>query len=160
MYAERYGNRKAEYKCNITEANNLHEKNDHNFIFSGEETTSAWWDPRKKIPKVTKDKKMQRLPSHTVQSSLKGGETGKLQNRWRKFQSIKKLVVSDRQRQIMYDLIYRWNLKQTNEQTKNRLMDSENKLMVARDGDRGWAKWGKGTQRYELPVIRWVSPGM
>ena len=42
--------------------------------------------------------------------------------------------MSDRERQIPYDFTYMWNLKnRTNEQTKqNRLIDKENKLVVAR----------------------------
>ncbi len=48
---------------------------------------------------------------------------------------------SDRERQILYDFTYMWNLKtKTNEQTKqnrNRLTDIGNKLMITRAG-RGW----------------------
>ena len=41
------------------------------------------------------------------------------------------------------DLIYMWNLKHN--KTKNpRLIDTENRLVVARGGGRGWAKWVKG----------------
>ena len=44
--------------------------------------------------------------------------------------------MSERERQIPYDITYMWNLKnKTNEQTllnRNRIKDTENKLVVAR----------------------------
>ena len=47
----------------------------------------------------------------------------------------------DRKKQIPYDFTYMWNLKnKTNEQTKqkrNRLIDTENKLVVARGEEGG-----------------------
>ena len=49
---------------------------------------------------------------------------------------------SDRRRQILYDLTYMWNLKQTNKQTEpknHEPLDTENTLVVAKD--RGWT-WG------------------
>lgn len=36
-----YGNRKAGHIFNMTEANKVYWKNDHNFMFSGEETTKS-----------------------------------------------------------------------------------------------------------------------
>ena len=53
---------------------------------------------------------------------------------------------SDRERQIPYYLIYMWNLKnKINEQTKQRLIDTENKPMVARwKGAWEWAKKQNG----------------
>ena len=49
------------------------------------------------------------------------------------------------ERQIPYDFTYMWNLKhKTNEHTKqnwNRLIDTENKLVITRsEGSVGWAK--------------------
>ena len=46
------------------------------------------------------------------------------------------------------------NLKNKTKQQKNKLIDTENRLMVAR-GNRfgGWAKWVRGVKRYKLPVI-------
>ena len=40
--------------------------------------------------------------------------------------------------------------------TKNKpkLIDTENRLVVGRDGGWGRAKWVKGVKRYELPVIK------
>lgn len=63
---------------------------------------------------------------------------------------------SDRERQVPYDL---YAESKTNKQKnkKTELMDTENRLMVARGG--GWVKWVKGVTRYKLPVIRSISPG-
>ena len=42
-------------------------------------------------------------------------------------------ITSDRERQILYDFTHIWNLKdKINKQSKNRLIDTKNKLMVAR----------------------------
>ena len=52
---------------------------------------------------------------------------------------------SDRERQTPYDFTYMWNLKnkkKTNKQNRNRLTDTENRLMVARVGE-GWGNWVK-----------------
>ena len=50
---------------------------------------------------------------------------------------------SDRERQILYDFIYMWNVKyNSNEQTypnRNRVIDTENNQVVAR-GDGGWGE--------------------
>lgn len=35
---------------------------------------------------------------------------------------------------------------------KKELIDTENRLVVARGG--GWVKWVKGVKRYKLPVLR------
>ena len=43
--------------------------------------------------------------------------------------------------QIAYDSIYIWNLE--NKQNRSRLIDTENKLMVAR-WERGWGLGGNG----------------
>ena len=41
-----------------------------------------------------------------------------------------------------------WNLLKN----KIKLIDAENRLVVARGG--WWAKWVKGVKRYKLPVIK------
>ena len=46
-------------------------------------------------------------------------ESRQYQAKWRK---------SDREKQILYDLIFMCNLKNKNKQTENRLIDTENKL--------------------------------
>ena len=45
-----------------------------------------------------------------------------------------KLNKSDRERQILYDLTYMWNLKKQKQKQKtpNELTDTENKLVVSR----------------------------
>ena len=58
---------------------------------------------------------------------------------------------SDKERQIPYGLIYMWNLKK---KIKNKLTDTDNRLMVVRDRGGRWAKWVKGVKRYKLPVIK------
>lgn len=82
MYAERDGNRKAGPKFNVTQANNLHWKNDHNFLFSGEETTKCLMRPKKeRYPKVAKEEKMQKDCFPTPCNTAEEGETGKPRNR-------------------------------------------------------------------------------
>ena len=39
---------------------------------------------------------------------------------------------SDRESQILYVIIYMWNLNKTKQNKTNRLIDTENKLVVAR----------------------------
>ena len=56
------------------------------------------------------------------------------------------------------DITFMWNLKQKQKQTKKKdkttkIITTENKLVVARDGNRGWMKWVKGVKRYKLRVI-------
>lgn len=47
-----------------------------------------------------------------------------------------------------------------NKQNKNRLINTGNKLVVARgEGARRWVKQVKGLKRYKLPVIKYVSHG-
>ena len=43
----------------------------------------------------------------------------------------------------------------TKNKPKNKLLDTENRLVVARDSGRGWgvSKWVKGVKRYKIPVI-------
>ena len=59
---------------------------------------------------------------------------------------------SDEEEQIPYDFTYMWNLKNKTKQNKNKLIDTENRLVVARGGE-GWAKWVKAVKRYKFPVI-------
>ena len=42
--------------------------------------------------------------------------------------------------------------KKQNQETK--LTDTENRWLVARDGNRGYAKWVKVVKRCKLPVIK------
>lgn len=37
---------------------------------------------------------------------------------------------------------------------KTKLIDTENRMVVARGGGVGWAKWAKGIKRYKLPLIK------
>ena len=67
------------------------------------------------------------------------------------------IVLSEiRQRKTPYDFTYMWNLKkkQTNKQVKNKLVDTENRLVVARGRCGGWVKWVTGVKTYKLPVIK------
>ena len=52
-----------------------------------------------------------------------------------------------------------WNPKnQPNKQNRNRLTDTENKLVVARGEEgRGWTNQVKGVKRYTLAVIKQKS---
>ena len=51
-----------------------------------------------------------------------------------------------------------WNLRdKINKQNKNKLTDTENKLMAARwEGDMGWWKKGERIKMYRLPDIKTV----
>ena len=52
--------------------------------------------------------------------------------------------ISQTERQMPHDFTYMWNIKnQINKQQRNRLIDAENKLMVAR-GEESWRGWVKG----------------
>ena len=64
---------------------------------------------------------------------------------------------SDRKRQIPYDFTYMWNLKyKINKWDGNRLIDTENKLMVARrEGVGGMGEKGAGIKKYKLVVAGW-----
>lgn len=53
----------------------------------------------------------------------------------------------------LYDLAYMWNIKA--KQNNSELIDTENKLVVARgEGCGGGVKWANVGQRYRLPVIK------
>ena len=71
--------------------------------------------------------------------------------------SLKAWSKSDRKGQILYNLSYIWNLKQTNKQTKNKLKTdfkvTQNSLVVARG--EGWrlTQWVKVIERHKLLVI-------
>ena len=67
-------------------------------------------------------------------------------------------VKSDRERQISYDIAYMWNLKKlyrwTYLQSRNRVIDVENKLMVTK-GERGRGiNWEIGIDIYTLLYIK------
>ena len=53
---------------------------------------------------------------------------------------------------MLYDLTYMGN--QRNKQQTAKLIDTENRLVVAIGGGEGWVKWVKGVKRYKLPVTR------
>ena len=62
--------------------------------------------------------------------------------------------MSDRERHIPYDFIYMWNLN-NNIKKQNRLIDVENRLMVARGEEiGGLAEKGEGTEKYSLAVTK------
>ena len=65
---------------------------------------------------------------------------------------------SDRDRQISYDIAYMWNLKKgykwTYLQSRNRVTDVENKLMVTKWGRGGGMNWEIGTDIYTLLYIK------
>ena len=44
-----------------------------------------------------------------------------------------------------------WNLKRKNK--INKLIDTEDRLVVARSEGWEWVKWVKGVKRYKFPVI-------
>ena len=59
---------------------------------------------------------------------------------------------SDRERQMPYDLVFMWKLKnKTNIQRTNqpKLIDTENRLVVARGGCGGWAKMDEVHQKMQ-----------
>lgn len=60
---------------------------------------------------------------------------------------------SDRQRQILYNLAYMWNSKQTSRKTK--FIDPKDRQVVTR-GRRVCVKGVKGTGRYTHPAAQWV----
>ena len=65
-----------------------------------------------------------------------------------------------REREISYGLTYMWNLKTKTKpkQYKIELIDTENRLVVARGGE-GWAKQVKGIKRYKPSIIKEISHG-
>lgn len=58
-------------------------------------------------------------------------------------------IRSDRERQCMIPFICR---SKKPKQTNKNLIDTENKLVVARG--REWVKWMKMVEKYRLPVIK------
>ena len=60
-----------------------------------------------------------------------------------------------RERQMPYNFTHMWNLKKINQQqTRNILIDTENRLMIARE-ERVWGagKKGEGIEKYRLVVL-------
>ena len=43
---------------------------------------------------------------------------------------------------------------------ETKLIDTENRLVVARGEGWVWVKWKKVVKRYKLPVLREICPGM
>ena len=60
---------------------------------------------------------------------------------------IKSTVLSEivTKRQILHDFTYVWNLKKK----KHKLIETENRLVVARDGDLGLEEMSKGDQKVQ-----------
>ena len=52
--------------------------------------------------------------------------------RWMDPECIMLNEMSDREGQILHDCTYMWNLNNETKQNRNRLIDTENKLVVAR----------------------------
>ena len=56
---------------------------------------------------------------------------------------------SDEEEQIPYDFTYMWNLKNKTKQNKNKLIDTENRLLVTRrEGGWGEGEMGEGDKMY------------
>ena len=65
---------------------------------------------------------------------------------------LESIIISEiNHRKISYDLIYMCNLAN---KTKNRLIDTENRFVVARDKRRRLEKWVKVVKRHKLPAIK------
>ena len=62
---------------------------------------------------------------------------------------------SKREKQVPYELIYKWNL---NKQKSQPHRYTENRLVVARVGLGGYATWTMVVKRYKVPVVREISP--
>lgn len=90
-----------------------------------EETTRAWRNPRQKIPQS--GEKQENTFTHHNGCSLKGGGTANFSTE--DFKSIKKLVIShiEKDKYCIVSFLREFKINK-----KNRLMESENKLMVAR----------------------------
>ena len=79
-------------------------------------------------------------------SAIKKNETMSFATTWMEPRDFHiKWSKSDGERQITYDITYMWNLKKwykwTYLQNRNRLTDTENKLMITK-GDSGARRWG------------------
>ena len=62
-------------------------------------------------------------------------------------------IKSDRERQIPYNFTYMWNLKhKISEQIKQKLIDTENKLIIIR-----WGIGRLGKKRWRATHTRWLS---
>ena len=63
---------------------------------------------------------------------------------------------SDRERQILYNFTYMWNIKnKINRQTKQKQTHRENKLRVARwEGLMRMGEMGEGSKKYKLVVTK------
>ena len=80
---------------------------------------------------------------------------------WMQLEIIIPSEVSQRKRQIPYDITYMWNLKYgTNEPIykTNRLTDIENRLVVT-NGEEGWGgiDWEFGISRCKLLYMEWIN---
>ena len=76
-------------------------------------------------------------------SAIKKNEILPFVTTWMELQGIMLNEVSlDRERQILYSFTYMWNLEnKTNKQNGNRLIDTENKLMISRWEGKGGTNW-------------------
>lgn len=89
-------------------------------------------------------------------SNIKENEMWPFATTWMDLEDI--MLSETRQRQIVYDFTYMWNLqnKWTN---RNILLNTEKNVVAARGkGVRWWVKTGKEIRRHRLPVIK--PPGM
>ena len=88
---------------------------------------------------------------HTMEyfSTIKQKESLLFATTWMELQGIMLNEVSlDRERQILYSFTYMWNLEnKTNKQNGNRLIDTENKLMISRWEGGWWGNWMKVVKR-------------
>lgn len=64
---------------------------------------------------------------------------------------LESIIISEINHRKIYDLIYMCNLAN---KTKNRLIDTENRFVVARDKRRRLEKWVKVVKRHKLPAIK------
>ena len=90
------------------------------------------------------------LTSSQIRSSIKARIVS-LVHKWRYTQYLSKCLVCD---------VFNKNLFNKQTKDKNRPINTENKLIVARrEEGGGMAKWVKGSETYRLPVMEWVSQG-
>ena len=80
-----------------------------------------------------------------------GNTCSKSYNNMKDMKGIILSKISQTEKKILYDLIYMWNLKQTNKQT-HQTHRKEDQNGVSQRWWRG--NWMKVIKRYKLPVVR------
>ena len=65
--------------------------------------------------------------------------------------------ISQRERQIQFNLTYMWNLKK--KEKTNKPLSHRSDYWLPEAGSMGWEKWVMGIKRSKLPVIKEVSHG-